>query len=111
VKGSILYRAPGNKNNIPPCSYLVLLQPLPYRLSHPALYPIPCYGLPDPPPDREAEAAMFQIVALNREHQKGMDPCSALAPEALKVGIRSKTVLAVHIIARPWLHATGQTSI
>jgi hypothetical protein len=111
VKRSILYRVSGNQNNIPPGSYLVLLQPLPHRLPHPALYPIPCYGLPDPPPDREAEAAMFQIVALNRKHQKGMDPCSALAPEALKVGIRSKTVLAVHIIARPWLHATGQTSI
>jgi hypothetical protein len=40
-----------------------------------------------------------------------MDPRSALAPEALKVGIRSKTVLAVHIIAGPWQHATYQTSI
>jgi hypothetical protein len=53
---------------------------------------------------------MFQIVTLNREYQKGMDPRSALAPEALKVGTRSKTVLAVHVIARPWQQATSQTS-
>jgi hypothetical protein len=53
---------------------------------------------------------MFQIVALNREYQKGMDPRSTLAPEASKVGIRSKTVLAVHVIARPWQQATSQTS-
>jgi hypothetical protein len=69
VERSILYRAPGNKNNIPPCSYLVLLQPLPHRLPHPALYSIPRHGLSDPPPDGKAEAAVFQIVALSREHQ------------------------------------------
>jgi hypothetical protein len=40
-----------------------------------------------------------------------MDPRQAPAPEALKVGIRSKAVLAVHIIARLWEHATSQTSI
>jgi hypothetical protein len=110
VKRSILYRVSGNENNIPPSSYLVLLQPLPHRLPHPALHSIPCDSFSDPPPDRKAKAAMFQIVTLKREYQKGMDPRSALAPEASKVGIRSKTVLAVHVIARPWQQATSQTS-
>jgi hypothetical protein len=40
-----------------------------------------------------------------------MDPHVALAPEALKVGIRSKTVLPVHNIASPWQNTTGRTPI
>jgi hypothetical protein len=57
-----------NEYNIPPCDYLLRLHPHPHRLAHPALDTIPDHGPPNPPPDRETEAAVFQAIALEREH-------------------------------------------
>jgi hypothetical protein len=99
---------PGNENDIPPRSYLVPLNPRPYRFSHPAFDLVPIHSVANPPPDDKAKTAMVQAIPQRRDHQQWMDPGVSLTSDTLKVGICSQTMLSAHSTSGPCLLALGQ---
>jgi hypothetical protein len=98
MKSCVACQASSNENSIPPGSYLTLFDSNPYRFTHPALEPVPVHCFPDPPSYNETESAVPQTIGQYGEHQQRMNPGLSLTAKALKVNIRTKTMLLVHDI-------------
>lgn len=91
---------PGNEHDIPALTNLVPLDSQPHRLTHPALYPVPVYRFPNPPPNDKTKATVVQIVGQCCHYQQGLDKGTSFTPDALKVRVRSQTILSAHWACR-----------
>jgi hypothetical protein len=99
---------PGYENDIPPRSYLIPLNSGSYRFAHPTFDLVPIHRLANPPPYCKTEATVLPAIGQYRHHQQPMNKGAPLAPVALKVGIRSQTVLSAHGTTGSGLEALRQ---
>jgi len=102
MKRGISNGAPGNENHIPTRSYHAFPQSQPNCFAHPTLDLIALHRVPNATADCETKTAVPQFTGKERHHHQWMENALSLATEALKVGIRSKTMLSLHGIAGPW---------